>query len=316
MTSGSEASCASAPSCSRMSSFERSISVGRTTKRSPVMKAVIRTSFIAREQAEGRDRGHAGDQGGEHAKGEDERQGTVGEEIHRHPSEPLQVDGAHGMGGDGEDPDRGEAEQETVGPGEPPLEDRQGLEERLLPLDSHERHPQDGAEQDDRGNHAVGQGMEWVRRNVQGEEVDARRVLDEGRAEEGRVLDGGKREGHEEHRPQGEGPQHERQGSHVQEEPGRSRRVEAPDSRDQGHGDVGQDRHLEQADERVGEEAEGLGPLAQEEPQRQPQPEADQDLGGEAHRRGGSLAPGSIAAQRHYPPASCRRRAAGAHFSR
>ena len=114
-------------------------------------------------------------------------------------------------------------EQETVGPGQRPLEDRQGLEERLLPLDSHERHPQDGAEQDDRGHHAVGQGMEWVRRNVQGEEVDARRVLDEGRAEEGRVLDRGKREGHEEHRPQGEGPQHERQGSHVQEEPGRAR---------------------------------------------------------------------------------------------
>jgi hypothetical protein len=231
-----------------------------------------------------RDRGEAGDEAGKDPEREKERHHPVGEQEDPEAGELDRVDGADRVRGDGEEAQGHQPPDELVRAGEGTLGDQERIDQLLLALDSHERDAEDGAEEDDGGHDVVGEGVERIGGNVERDEVEGGRLLDEGAAEEGRGLHRREGERHEEHRGEGDRPQHDEEGADAQEEPLGARGIEASDPRDEGDGHVRQHRHLQEADEGVRREAQRLRPLAEEEPRGDAEAEADQDLAGEGHR--------------------------------
>ena len=206
MTSGGEPSSGSGSPCSRRSSLERSMRAGRTMKRSAVTNAVIRTSRIDLEHPPGGNGGQAGHEAGEDPQREEERHRGVDIWKTRRRATWSSSMVPAVWPGDREEADRREADDQPVGTGEGPLDHAQRVEQRPLPLDAHEGDAEQRAEQHDRGHDAVGQRVERVRRDVEGEEVDRLPLLHEGGAEEGRGLERREHERHQEDEAEGQCP--------------------------------------------------------------------------------------------------------------
>ncbi len=231
---------------------------------------------------DGRQGGH---EAGQHPQCDQQRDGDVRDEVHLHAAELLEVQRAGGVGGDGEHPVRRELHDEPCRAGDQRAGDAQHVEQHLLPLDADQGDPEDDRKQDDGRDDAVGERVERVRRDVEPEEVEGLRLLDERRAEERRLRACRKRE-REDHR---ESERHDpQQGQHrpgPEAEPLRFRGVERPEARDDRDRDVGQDRHLQQPDEAVRDDLDGRDEFSEEEPGREARHQADEDLARERHGR-------------------------------
>ena len=154
-------------------------------------------------------------------------------------------------------------------------------------FDTDDGDAQNEGEQNHGRHDVVRQGIEWVRGNVQVDEVERGSPLDEARAEKRRALNRGKRQGDQECERERHEPQaaNHRRGSQAQRpELGPPERAEAGDDRD---GDVGQHHHLEQLDETVSRPLQRRGPLAEEQSGEDAQREPGEDLSRERHESGG-----------------------------
>jgi hypothetical protein len=155
------------------------------------------------------------------------------------------------------------------------LEDRQ---QRVLPGCADEGDADRQAEDHDRRDDGVGEREERVRRQVEPDEVELALRLGEARAEEGRRLPRRERQGDADHRGERDRPEGEDEAAAAQRERFRLGVRQAPEPGAQRHQDVGQHRHLQQADEDLPDDAERGGKLAEEDAGRGAEREADEDL--------------------------------------
>ncbi len=163
------------------------------------------------------------------------------------------------------------------------MQHAQRFEQGRLVGQGDERDPHQDAEQDDGGNVGIGEGMERVGGDEKIHEVDFRRRLDLTGAEKGGRGPGrkGKRYQHDDDDDDRRG-QEENDAAHL----GIGldlRQAHPSDACDQRQRNVGDDRNLQELDEKA---ADNLHPghlLTEKKPADQPQNEADNDLDGQAH---------------------------------
>ena len=164
------------------------------------MNAVIRPSLCLLKDLASWDRGEAGNQPRQDPEREEQRHHPVADQVNPHLGKLGCIDRAHYMRRDSEEPDGRQPDRKLVRPLEPTFNEHQVFEEALFALDTDERHAQEYAEEDHGRHNIIGKRMEWVRRNIERDEVQGRTGFDQSRAEKGRALDLRKDEWHQHNR--------------------------------------------------------------------------------------------------------------------
>jgi hypothetical protein len=143
----------------------------------------------AGEQAPDRNAGEHRNETRQHPQRDDERNRHVREEVHLDALELLDRQGTRSDRGHGEHPVWAESHDAAGGARDDHTGGLEDFEQGRLSLHADERHAHDHREEHDCGHDVVGQRVEGIRRDVEVDEVERRRPIDERRAEEGGVLD-------------------------------------------------------------------------------------------------------------------------------
>ena len=142
--------------------------------------------------------GERRDQSREHPQAEQEGHCDVRHEVDLQPAQLLQTKRSRRVGRDREQSIRSQAGHEAGSRRDRVFGDLQDIEQTLPAFDADQGYAQNEREQDDGRHDVVREGIEWVRGNVQVDEVESGSALDEARAEKRGVLNVRKRQGDQE----------------------------------------------------------------------------------------------------------------------
>ena len=142
--------------------------------------------------------GERRDQSREHPQAEQEGHCDVRHEVDLQPPQLLQTKRSRRVGRDREQSIRSQAGHEAGSRRDRVFGDLQDIEQTLPAFDADQGYAQNEREQDDGRHDVVREGIEWVRGNVQVDEVESGSALDEARAEKRGVLNVRKRQGDQE----------------------------------------------------------------------------------------------------------------------
>ena len=265
MTSGIAAACASARAWLRHEILAR----GDQHRQDDELVADDRggQQRLARRREDGarRNRRERAHESRQHPEREQQGDAGVGHQIELEPGRLFDPERAGGGGGNREDAVGRQPHDEPHRPRQRVAGDREDVEQHLLAGQAVQRHADDHREQHHRGHDAVGECEEGVRRNVQVDQIEGLRRLEERGAEERGVLTGRKGQRHQEREAECQCPerqQHQRDAEPEAPEFGDVQRADAPGDR---HRDVRQHRHLHQLDEAVGDGLQHTRVVAEEE---------------------------------------------------
>ncbi len=171
------------------------------------MNAVMSASRDSPRTSLSSNRGERGDQSREHPQAEQQRHRDVRHEVDLQAAQLLQPKRSRRVGGDRKQSIGGQAGHEARGRRDRVSGDLQDVEQTLLAFDADQGDAQNEGEQDDGRHDVVREGIEWVRGNVQVDEVEGGSALDEARAEKRGVLNVRKRQRDQERERQRHQPQ-------------------------------------------------------------------------------------------------------------
>src|SRR5262249_16663248 len=196
-----------------------------------------------------RERGAAHDQGGQDPEREHQGDGHVRPEIDLEFAQVFQAHGASGARYYGKHPYGGQFGDEVGDQRDRPVEHGEARQQSLFLLNADEPQADGRAEQHHRRDQVVGERVERIRWDKQGQKIDLLGLGDQGGAEEGGGLPDREGQGHDAHRRQCQSPRQDEERAGLYGQHFDLLVVQLPEPRDQRQGNIGQHGHLEQQNE-------------------------------------------------------------------
>ena len=150
------------------------------------------------EDIPGANGGERGDQSREHPQADQQGHRDVRHEVDLQTAQLLQTERPRRVGGNRKQSIGGQASHEASGRRDRGFGDLQDVDQALPVFDTDYGDAQNEGEENHGRHDVVRQGIEWVRGNVQVDEVEGGSPLDEARAEKRRALNRGKGQGDQE----------------------------------------------------------------------------------------------------------------------